>query len=235
MTLYRTKDGNSFEIVSQPKLDNGPMMQITDVFRVPTVGLMALWFGGSYADDDRPRRWGTMTSPDNGKTWVQRVCGENMKLADWPTEPSAFYVGDGRIFCIARTEAKGPQLQLTSVDYGRTWRVARTNIDDVLKSTPSLLYDAKTGVVRNYYYHRGLGQLKLRSARLSDVWDAAGAWPESETLVADSGRLSHAGNVNATSLNGIDSIAYYTGSKAGCSIMVVQTRSSAGTGPEKRP
>lgn len=221
MALYRTKDGLSFELVAEPTLDKGPMMQITDVFPVPAVGLMAFWFGGSYADDDRPRRWGTMTSADNGKTWVQRVCGENMKRADWPTEPSGFALADGRIFAIARTEGGGPQLQLTSQDRGRTWRVMRTNIRDVSQSTPSLVFDTSSGLVRNYYYQRGLGLLKCRTVALADIFDCPAAWPEPVTLVADHGETYHAGNANAVRADGVDYVTYYTGRDPKCAVMVL--------------
>ena len=222
MALYRTKDGSSFERVAEPALDKGPMMQITDVFRVPKVGLMSFWFGGSYADDDRPRRWGTMSSRDNGKTWEQRVCGENMRRADWPTEPSGFALDDGRIFCVARTEGTSGQMQLTSIDSGKTWTVRRTNILDVKSSTPSLLYDAKTDVVYNYYYQRGPGKLKRRSVRLTDIFEHPEAWPAPETLVDDGGQEHHAGNVNATSLNGRQFVTWYTGNERSCSVMVME-------------
>lgn len=222
MALYRTKDGSSFERVAEPALDKGPMMQITDVFRVPKVGLMSFWFGGSYADDDRPRRWGTMTSRDNGKTWEQRVCGENMRRADWPTEPSGFALDDGRIFCMARTEGTTGQMQLTSLDSGKTWTVRHTNILDVKSSTPSLLYDAKTDVVYNYYYQRGPGKLKRRSARLADIFEHPEEWPVPETLVDDGGQEHHAGNVNATFLDGRQFVAWYTGNERNCSVMVME-------------
>jgi hypothetical protein len=45
-------------------------MQITDIFAVPKVGLMALWFAGDYGDKPT-NSWGTVTSSDNGATWTQ--------------------------------------------------------------------------------------------------------------------------------------------------------------------
>lgn len=105
MNLYRSADGLAWELVATPKLTPGPMMQITDVFKVPDVGLMAFWFGGSYGNDMKPRRWGVMTSADNGASWVQRTCGEGMAKKDWPTEPSGVSLGGGRILALARTEA----------------------------------------------------------------------------------------------------------------------------------
>lgn len=219
--LYRTTDGVKFELVSEPKLDKGPWMQITDVFKVPGVGLMSLWFGGSYNDDDRPRRWGTATSADNGRTWSFHVKGENMKLAFWPTEQSAVYLGDGRILAIARTEgASGRQLQLQSVDNGATWRVEATNIRDVGASTPSLIYDEKTGLLSNYYYHRGPGILRRRTAKVYEVWDHPMAWPRSEVLENDGGVVHHAGNANAVAMGGRHYVTYYSGNERNCAVLV---------------
>ncbi len=65
----------------------------------------------------------------------------------------------------------GPQFQVTSADGGRTWKKARTNIADVHESTPSLVCDAQTGLVANYYYQRGARLLKRRVARAADVFD----------------------------------------------------------------
>jgi len=221
MALYRTTDGERFELISEPMLDKGPMMQITDVFRVPGVGLMSFWFGGSYEDDDRPRRWGVMTSADNGKSWTQRTVGANMKRAFWPTEPAGVYVGDGRILCVARTEGGGRQLQLTSSDSGATWQVRETNIRDVAASTPSLIYDPKTGLVSNYYYQRGPGILRRRTAKLDEIWDRPECWPASEMLVNDGGTVFDSGNANAVELNGRHYVTYYTGRHPDCAIAVL--------------
>ena len=43
--LYRTTDGATFVLLATPKLAVTPV-QVTDVFSVPTVGLMALWVRG---------------------------------------------------------------------------------------------------------------------------------------------------------------------------------------------
>ena len=220
MALYRTQDGTTFECVAEPAFA-GPMMQITDIFHVPGVGMMAFWFGGSYGKDEEFRHWGVVTSADNGRTWHQRVCGDGMGRKDWPTEPSGFYAGNGRIFCVARTEVGPAQFQLTSTDFGATWKVSRTNIRDVMLSTPSLLLDEKTGLVRNYYYQREAGFLKRRTARLSDVFDNAMAWPDPEILVSDRGVSYHAGNANAVEDSGVDYVAYYTGNDSDCAVMVM--------------
>ena len=218
--LYRTTDGEHFDLISQPRLDQGPWMQITDVFSVPTVGLMSFWFGGS-SDDGKPRRWGITTSKNNGTNWTFRVIGENMPCARWPTEPSGVYLGNGRILGIARTEGNGPQLQVTSVDFGKTWKVEETNIRDVLKSTPSLVWDSKTDMVSNYYYQRGSGILRRRVAKATDVFDRPTAWPESEAIVVDHGEGYDAGNVNATVSDGRHFVTWYTGCNSKCTVVVL--------------
>ena len=68
--LYRSTDGETFTLVATPKLAVTPI-QITDIFEVPTVGLMALWFAGNYGDDGPCHSWGTLTSSDHGATWTQ--------------------------------------------------------------------------------------------------------------------------------------------------------------------
>ena len=221
MGLYRTEDGERFELISEPKL-KGPMMQITDVMNIPGKGLMCFWFGGSYGDDMKMRHWGVLSSLDNGRTWTQRVLGAGMPRNLWPTEPSGVYLGDGRILAIARTESRGePQFQLTSTDFGETWQVSKTNIFDVDRSTPSLIYDAKTGLVHNYYYHRGPGVLRRRIAKASHIFDRPGEWPEPETLVADGGHSIDSGNANATTLGGQHHVAYYTGRAPDTAIAVL--------------
>lgn len=163
--LYRSIDGVNFSLVSTPELAVTPV-QITDVFSVPEVGLMALWFGGSYAEGTN-HAWGTMTSRDDGATWTQTTVESDLTKAAWPTEPSAVYLGDGRILAIGRTEQGGPttarsQFQMVSTDYGATWTRHQTNIGEVTISTPSLILDAETGLLSNYYYERGRGILRRR-------------------------------------------------------------------------
>ncbi len=221
MGLYRTEDGEHFELIAEPKF-NGPMMQITDIMHIPGKGMVCFWFGGSYGDDMKMRHWGVIESRDNGRTWKQRVLGEGMTRDDWPTEPSGVYLGDGRILAIARTEAVGKsQLQLTSTDYGETWAVRKTNIFDVDRSTPSLIYDSATGLVYNYYYHRGPGILRRRSVRACEVFDNPESWPVSESLVVDGGHSIDSGNVNATVLAGKHIVAYYTGRAPDTAVLAI--------------
>ena len=209
--LYRSVDGIRFERIASPKLDPLPM-QITDIFKVPD-GLMCLWFAGDYSD--RPvNSWGTMTSSDNGRTWTQCTVERNLVRGEWPTEPSAVCLGDGRILVIARTEWTGKRLgqfQVVSRDWGRTWSRSRTNILDVKASTPSLILDRKSGRVFNYYYDRLNGLLRRRVARAEGIFDHPLEWPESEVLARGSDAPWESGNANATVCGERHVIAYYSG------------------------
>lgn len=221
--LYRTTDGLTFTLVTTPKLAVRPM-QITDIFEVPTVGLMALWFAGDYGDKPT-NAWGTLTSRDNGATWTQTPIETELTKAEWPTEPAAVHLGDGRILCIARTELGGvtterAQFQITSTDYGKTWKRARTNIGDVSASTPSLILDAKTGLLSNYYYHRGTGVLRRRVVEPNQVFDHPLRWPASEAVAIGSAVGYDAGNVNATVIKDTHCLSFYSGQAPNTSVMV---------------
>ena len=218
--LYRTSDGVTFTLLATPKLAVRPM-QITDIFAVPKVGLMALWFAGDYGDKPT-NAWGTVTSSDNGASWTQTVIESGLPKAEWPTEPAAVYLGDGRILAIARTETGPTQFQLVSTDYGTTWRRARTNIGDVLASTPSLLLDAKTGRLSNYYYQRGQGLLRRRVVEPERVFDHPLDWPASEVVATGSAVTFDAGNVNATVIGDTHYLAYYSGKSPDTSVLVAE-------------
>ena len=219
--LYRTTDGVRFEKIATPALDPVPM-QITDVLHVPGVGLMCLWFSDGYHVSS-VKSWGTLTSADNGRTWTQRTVETGLKEGHWPTEPSAVYLGEGRIFAIARCEAwVRHQFSLTSTDFGKTWTRANTNIADVDRSTPSLVYDPKTGHVANYYYQRGARLLKRRVASAAQVFDHPETWPEPTVLwEGDEPRPIDAGNVNVTVLDGTHYAALYTGTPTDAKVLVL--------------
>ena len=53
-------------------------MQITDIFRVPGRGLVALWFAGNYHETDAHKCWGEIVSTDNGRTWTQRTIAKDL-------------------------------------------------------------------------------------------------------------------------------------------------------------
>lgn len=227
--LYRTTDGVKFTLVATPKLAVRPM-QITDVFSVPTVGLMALWFAGDYGDKPT-NAWGTMTSSDNGATWVQASIESGLTKAQWPTEPAAVYLGDGRILAVGRTEVKGAQFQLTSTDYGKTWMRAPTNIRDVMASTPSLILDAKTGLLSHYYFHRGAGVLRRRVVAPERVFSYPLDWPASEPVAEGSKVPFDAGNANATAIGGTHYVSFYSGKAPDTAVLVSALPSPTAASP----
>ena len=221
--LYRTTDGVTFKLVATPKLAVTPM-QITDVFAVPTVGLMALWFAGRY-DDSPTHSWGKLTSSDNGATWTQTTIESELPKAQWPTEPCAVYLGNGRILVIARIEGGGvysthAQFQMVSTDYGATWTRAQTNIGEVSASTPSLILDAKTGLLSNYYYQRGRGVLRRRVVDPDRVFNNPLGWPVSEAVAIGSKIGIDSGNVNATAIGGTHYLAFYSGKAPDTAVLV---------------
>lgn len=216
--LYRSTDGVAFTLIATPQLAVRPM-QITDVFAVPTVGLMSLWFAGNYGDEPT-NAWGTVTSNDNGATWTQTVIESGLPKAQWPTEPAAVYLGDGKILAIARTETGPAQFQLVSTDHGKTWKRTPTNINDVFCSTPSLILDSKTGLLSNYYYHRGKGLLRRRVVDPKNIFDHSSDWPASEVVATGSAVTFDAGNVNATVIGGTHYLSFYSGKGADTSVLV---------------
>ena len=222
--LYRTTDGVTFAHVATPKLAVTPM-QVSDVFAVPTVGLMSLWFAGDYRDDGPSHSWGTLTSRDNGATWAQTPIESGLTKPQWPTEPAAVYLGKGRILAIARTElgdstSARAQFQMVSTDYGATWTRKQTNIGDVVASTPSLILDAETGLLSNYYYQRGRGILRRRVVDPDRVFGNPLNWPASEAVATGSQIAFDAGNANATAIGGTHVLSFYSGLAPDTAILV---------------
>lgn len=222
--LYRTTDGVTFEkIASLPAKSFSPMpIQVMDVFRIPGKGLASPWFAGNYKNPESGHSWGLLASTDNGHTWTQRTVEENLAKRDWPTELSAVSLGGGRILVLARSEGTGAQFQITSTDNGATWRRRKTNITDVRESTPSLIFDPKTGLVSNYYYQRGAKKLKRRVADAAFIFDRPESWPEPDVLAEGGEARSYdAGNVKATVSGDRHLIALYSGTKSDCAVFVV--------------
>lgn len=220
--LYRTTDGVSFTKISTPDLSPLPM-QITDVFEIPS-GLMCLWFATSYGTDANAS-WGTLVSTDNGATWTQRTIESGLAVGELPTEQSVVNLGGGRLLGIARTEGGSTsdysQFQLESTDNGQTWTRTRTNIRDVNASTPSLVLDATSGLLYNYYYERGRGVLKRRVVRAADIVGHPCDWPAAEVVgFGEEDRSYDAGNVNATVIGTTHYLAYYQGSRSQTSVCV---------------
>ncbi|MBR2373745.1 MAG: exo-alpha-sialidase [Lentisphaeria bacterium] len=213
-SLFRSADGKNFEHISQVRLP-ADVVQITDIFHIPGVGLTALYFGGTY-QEAAVNFWGKLTSTDNGITWQDTLIEKNLPKAQWPTEPSAIYLGNGRILVIARTESREnstqrSQFQITSQDYGKTWHKTFTNITDVNISTPSLIYDRENDTVSCYYFYRGRGILNRRRAAVKEIFDAPLNWPPPETVASGSCEVCEAGNVNAAVCGRDHILAYYSG------------------------
>ncbi|QDT05509.1 BNR/Asp-box repeat protein [Rubripirellula lacrimiformis] len=218
--LYRTTDGVTFTLVATPKLAVQPM-QITDVFAVPDVGLMALWFAGNYSDK-AVHSWGMMTSHDDGATWTQTPIESGLMKADWPTEPSAVYLGDGKILAVARTENGPAQFQVVSTDNGATWTRQQTNIGDIYASTPSLILDTETGLLSNYYYERARGILRRRVVHPDVVFDHPLDWPASQAVTTGSPLAWDSGNANATMIGDTHYVSYYSGKAPDTAVMVLE-------------
>lgn len=233
--LYRTTDGVKFTLVTTPELAVRPV-QITDVFSVPNVGLMSLWFAGDYSDQGPTHSWGMVTSQDDGRTWTQTPIESGLTKAQWPTEPSAVYLGDGKIFAIGRTEAGDAttaraQFQMLSTDHGKTWTRAQTNITDVLISTPSLILDAKTGLLSNYHFQRGrAGILWRRVVDPKSVIANPLQWPVGEAVAVGSGSTIDAGNVNATVIGDTHYLSFYSGKKPDTAVLVSEIKAPKGGG-----
>lgn len=223
--LYMSEDGVNFKVISTPKLSPFPM-QITDVFKVEKVGLMALWFATDYKTDKNS--WGTLVSKDNGKTWTQTIVASKLDKKHHHTEPSAVYLGNGKILGISRVQngldsTDRAQFQIESHDYGKTWTTSITNIGDVQISTPSLIYDQKTGLVSNYYYQRGRGMLKRRVAKVDEILGNPLAWRKPEIIAFASAVGYDAGNVNATFIGDTHYLAYYSGDRKKASVVISST------------
>ena len=211
--LYRTADGATFDRIASPELSPMPM-QVTDV--------MSLWFAGAYGKSEGGHSWGTLTSRDNGRTWMQHTVEADIDKSDWPTELSAVYLGGGRILAVGRSEDGGAQFQIVSSDGGKTWKRARTNIRDVRESTPSLIHDPATGLVANYYYHRGAKKLKRRTVLADFIFGNPERWPDPETLAEGRETRPHdAGNVNATRCGNRHLLALYTGTEHDTAVLTI--------------
>lgn len=219
MALYRTTDGVDFELIAAPIMEPNAM-QITDVFHTPD-GLMCMWFSDDYSSHRDNKSWGYLLSRDNGHNWEQTVIEDGLPLGEWPTEPSVAVLGDGVLLAVGRAEGGGSQFQLTSSDWGKTWSKTRTNIDDVLISTPSLIYDPATGLISNYYFERGKGCLKRRVASAGAVLADPCAWGDPEIVAwGNMLRPYDSGNANAVRMGDRHYVTYYAGDEHDCKVLV---------------
>ena len=220
--LYRSSDAVHFKRISVPKFDPFPI-QVMDVVPVSGLGLISLWFGGDYSAE-RGHSWGYLLSKDDGQTWSQITVERDLPKSEWPTEQSLVYIGGGRLLAVARVEnvAGGCLGQLYSEDFGHTWRRTKTSITDVLESTPALLYDADEEILTLYYFQRGAGLMKRRTAKLSAaVADSMTAWsPPRVVAYGRKIRPYDSGNVKAVRYKGSDYLAYYAGDERDVSVLV---------------
>lgn len=222
--LYQTEDGIHYEKIATPSPDPAPM-QITDIFHLPGGVMMSLWFAGDYGKTGK-NFWGTLTSTDEGLHWVQHIVEKDLPKEEWPTEPSAVYLGNGKILAVARRESSGKdpssppvQFQLLSEDNGVSWSKFPTNIGDISESTPSLIL-AEGGVICNYYYQRFAGLLKRRMGTVEALLKDPCAWSEPQIIAEGSCDGCHAGNVNSVDLNGRHFLAFYSGDSRNTAVLV---------------
>lgn len=103
--------------------------------------------------------------------------------------------------------------QIQSSDYGETWSKTVTNITGVRYITPSLVYDEAGSALNLYYYDRGTGILKKRTADASSVWGAPTSWPDTVNIATGYGKSQDAGNVNACTFGAIQFAAFYSGNE----------------------
>ena len=205
--LYKTSDGISFELVSEPRFDVNPS-HIGDIIYVPNLGLIAFY------NDLQPsgnRSWGCVVSKDNGNTWEQTVIETGLTVAETPMEMSPVYLGNGKILVIGRSENSGAMFPIQSNDNGASYRKLTTNVTDVALSTPSIIYNAETDDVSMYYFQRGVGNLRLRKSKSSDIWDVPTNWNDSEIIAKGTTNYQDTGNVNACAFGDIQVATFYSG------------------------
>lgn len=181
---------------------------ISNIINVPTVGLMAF-----YNTFETNRRWGVFVSVDNGIKWTQKNIEIPTSNSECPTEISGAYLKDGKILAVGRKDIEGnakAQFQIQSSDYGTIWTKKYTNITDIALSTPSIIYNANTNEISNYYFQRGTA-LRVRKNNASDIWDNPTNWTNSEILANTGGHMEDEGNVNVVEYKDHHIATYYSG------------------------
>jgi hypothetical protein len=84
------------------------------------------------------------------------------------------------------------------------------------------MFDAKNGIVYNYYYQRGAKKLKRRVAKADHIFSHPSEWPEPAVLAEGNEVRPHdAGNVNAAVYGDRHVLATYSGSPTSATVFVV--------------
>ena len=79
--------------------------------------------------------------------------------------------------------------------------------------------------IYNYYYQRGPGLLKLRTANAQHIFSAPQAWNEAQ-VIAQGGtqRPYDSGNANAVAYKDKHYITYYSGDSINCKVVVAVSK-----------
>ena len=203
--LYKSTDGETYTKIMESNFDSD-CSHIGDIKFIDDVGLVCFWNTYQHSTS----KIGTLVSADGGLSWTKATIATYTTVSNCPTEISFVYLGDGKYLAMGRSEVNDPMYQIQSEDNGITWSVAQTNISDVVLSTPSLVYNANTGNVDIYYYSRGNGQLKRRTATANTVFASPTSWP-SAVGIAYGATGENAGNANATAFGDSQAVVYYSG------------------------
>ena len=131
-----------------------------------------------------------------------------------------------------------PEMFPTRPHYMGVENLSESSVDlkvtaDVHESTPSLVFDRKTGLVANYYYQRGARKMKRRTVKAADIFDNPGTWPEPTVLAEGHEKRAYdAGNVNATASAGRHYLATYTGTDRDTAVVVLSLEPPRGPVPD---
>lgn len=211
--FYKTTDGKTFTLVSTPTFDVNPS-HIGDIIYAEGYGLISFW---NKTGSGSTRSYGMLISDDGGSTWTQLTFGSAMDSTTCPSEISPVYLGSGKIIAMGRRDGyvqisdnKMYQIQVSYSNSEWSYTLSNTNISDISLSTPSLLYDPSDNSLALYYYDRSTGNLRVRKALVSTVDGNPTEWPDSSVVITD-GTGQDSGNVNATSFNEYQIVAYYSG------------------------
>ena len=107
------------------------------------------------------------------------------------------------------------QQQWYNDDYWESIPACVDQIDALIEE-----FNAKTGLLSNYYYQRGRGVLWRRVVDPDSVFDNPLSWPLSEAVAAGSRVTFDSGNVNATAIGDKHYLAFYSGKAPDTSILV---------------